>query len=151
MSGRKLNRSVSKGKPELIRAARILLAEDDQEMRKLLSEPLRKVGYHVTECQTGQDLADRLHLFRPSGESAQFDLVISDIRMPSLTGLGALKIAGQREGLPPMILITAFGDEETHAEAYRLGAAAVFDKPFDIEVLLAEVADIMAHRFLSGP
>jgi CheY-like chemotaxis protein len=46
------------------------------------------------------------------------------------------------EGFPPVILITAFGDEKTHEQAYLFGAAAVFDKPFDIEDLVTKVQEI---------
>ena len=49
-----------------------------------------------------------------------------------------------------MILITAFGDEETHAKAHRLEAAAIFDKPFDIEDLLAKVREILHPSLTAG-
>ena len=127
------------------KAAHILLAEDDPEMRRLLCELLRAAGHSVLECEHGTQLAYYLGFFSSSEDIRHFDLVISDIRMPGLTGLGALRIATQREGCPPMILITAFGDEDTHAEAYRLGAAAVFDKPFNINDLLAEIRNMLAH------
>ena len=75
------------------------------------------------------------------------DLVISDIRMPWVTGMEVLRGMRQCLGYPPVILITAFGDDQTHAEARQLGAAAVFDKPFDIEELLEKVRELVASRF----
>jgi DNA-binding response OmpR family regulator len=135
-------RVLSSGQP---RAAHILLAEDDFEMRRLLCESLRAAGHSVLECEHGTQLAYYLGFFSSSQDIGHFDLVISDVRMSGLTGLGVLRLATQREGCPPMILITAFGDEETHAEAYRLGAAAVFDKPFNINVLLDEIDTLLAR------
>ena len=76
----------------------------------------------------------------------EFDVIVSDIRMPGVTGLSVL--AGLRgiEGTPPIILISAFGDEETHAEARELGAAALLDKPFEMSDLLDRVRDAISSR-----
>jgi DNA-binding response OmpR family regulator len=65
--------------------------------------------------------------------------------MPGVTGLEVLEGTREYKEFPPMILITAFGDEETHDQARRLGAAAIFDKPFDIDELLAKVREILPH------
>ena len=73
------------------------------------------------------------------GKEASIDLVVTDIRMPGLTGLEVLESLFDRHGHPPVICMTAFGDPETHALAGRLGAAAVFDKPFDIDILVDRV------------
>lgn len=124
----------------------ILLAEDDLEMRKLLSWSLRDRGYEVTECEDGDCLLKRLGLFELSRPATTFDLIISDIRMPGITGLQGLEGAKKNLYLPPMILITAFGDELTHARAEKLGVAAMFDKPFEIDDLLAKVIQILPSR-----
>ena len=118
----------------------ILLAEDDVEMRKTLSSVLRANGYQVVECSDGLDLlkmfASQLHQTHAPG----YSLLISDIRMPGLSGLEILEGFRGKKGFPPVILITAFGDEETHAKARESGAIAVLDKPFEVEDLLAMVA-----------
>lgn len=123
----------------------ILLAEDDKEMRALLSLALRKAGYEVTECRDGVGLLTHLEpLLLPNGiGDKDVDLIISDIRMPGFTGMEVLEGAPMNEGFPPMILITAFGDEETHALAKEFGAAAMFDKPFDMDELLAKVHELL--------
>ena len=72
-----------------------------------------------------------------------FDAVISDIRMPGVSGLSIVKGLRDCEGFPPVILITAFGSEETHAAAREMGVAAMFDKPFDLEDLLTVVRRIL--------
>jgi len=120
----------------------ILLAEDNHEMRTLLSMSLRKNGYEVTEFADGHHMLDYYFCADPVQTDAAVDLIISDIRMPFLTGMEILEGLHNSEGFPPIILITAFGDEETHKQAYMLGAAAVFDKPFDIEELINKVQTI---------
>lgn len=121
----------------------VLLAEDDLEMRKILAWSLREEGYEVTECGDGYCLMKQLGFLGPLGKMQCFDLIISDIRMPGVTGMQVLESAREFEDFPPMILITAFGDDSTHAQAQKLGAAAMLDKPFDVADLLARVAHIL--------
>jgi CheY-like chemotaxis protein len=119
------------------RGCRVLLADDDYEMRKLLAWSLIRQGYQVTECEDGNAMMKRLGFLCPSESIQPFDLVISDIRMPGSSGLQALKNAQGLEGFPPMILITAFPDDETRAKARQLGAVVLLEKPFDVDALLA--------------
>jgi len=123
----------------------ILLADDDNEMRKLLSQMFHKAGFAVTECINGIDLLMHLEsfLFPEEQKQHKFDLIISDIRMPGLTGMEILEGIQSGRGFPPMILITAFGDEETHLQAKKFNAAAMFDKPFDIDDLLDKVKELL--------
>lgn len=120
----------------------VLLAEDDDEMRKLLAETLSREGYEVTECHNGVEFLMELEPLIAKQGPVNFDIIISDIRMPGITGLEMLEELHERKELPPMILITAFGDSETHAQAKRFGAAAIFDKPFEIDDLLAKVREV---------
>jgi len=119
---------------------RILLAEDNREMRSLLASALETEGYEVTRCRDGDQFVDRIVTATPG---VDFDLIISDVRMPSHSGLEILDAGQQLEGFPPMILITAFGSEALHERAKRLGAVAVFDKPFDIDDLVRKVAETL--------
>jgi CheY-like chemotaxis protein len=119
---------------------RVLLAEDDREMRSLLASTLRAEGYEVTECGNGDELVDRIVTPSPG---VDFELIISDVRMPGHSGLELLDAGRQLQGFPPMILITAFGSDSLHAQARRLGALAVLDKPFDIDDLLAKVTEVL--------
>jgi CheY-like chemotaxis protein len=125
------------------RIPRILVAEDDVEMRRLLVTTLRNAGFETTECSDGYQLLD--HLGNPvvSGEPDDFDLIVSDIRMPGITGIDVLKGMHESEWFVPMILITAFGNKEVHLQADELGAAAMFDKPFDIDELIAKIQQIL--------
>lgn len=124
---------------------RILLAEDDSEMRWLLSESLQKAGYIVLECKDGGELLDNLGSLYLPGTENWIDLIISDIKMPNATGMEILNgLNKKRLYFPPMILITAFGSKEIHEQAERFGAVAFFDKPFDMEDLTNKIEEILS-------
>ena len=119
-----------------MRPSQILLVEDHDELRSLLATALRRDGYAVVECANGDDALDWLGPGVLEGDPEQLpDAIISDIRLPYFTGLDIL--AGVSSGLErvPVILITAFPDEETTAQAARLGARCVLAKPFPLEAL----------------
>jgi len=128
-----------------VRPGRVLLAEDDLELRSLIAMVLRRNGFQVEMATDGSEALERLAstvLGRTSGRSP--DLLITDYRMPKFDGLDvieALRLVGVRT---PIILITAFGDAATHARAEALGVTAVLDKPFDLQDLLS-----LAHRATS--
>jgi CheY-like chemotaxis protein len=117
----------------------LLLAEDDPDMRWLLSMSLRKEGYEVIEVRDGAELRSkvRMQVANPK-QVPRVSMIISDFRMPGATGLDVLEELRRLEQSTPFILITAFGDEATHEEARRLGAV-VFDKPLDLEDLRTAV------------
>jgi CheY-like chemotaxis protein len=122
---------------------RLLLAEDDGAFRFLLVSELRKDGYQVVAVSNGVDLIDILgDSLSRDGSLAPFDLVLSDLRMPGWPGLEALAKFGHSPGMPPFILFTAFGDEETHKRALDIGALTLLDKPFDIDYLRELVAQV---------
>jgi DNA-binding response OmpR family regulator len=121
------------------RPPRILVAEDETEMRSLLNETLRLSGCEVVECRDGLELMERLVGFQGSHKALEYDLIISDIRMPYTTGMDVLRGMREYAGDPPVILVTGFGDEHTSDTARQLGAAAVLSKPFDLSELMALV------------
>ena len=125
---------------------RVLIAEDDDEFRAALCEGFQDAGYQVTSCRHGVDLVRELRSLETPARPEEFDVIVSDIRMPGITGLSVLAGLRGMDGIPPIILITAFGDEETHAEARELGAAALLDKPFEMSELLGKVRDAVASR-----
>jgi len=126
---------------------RVLVGEDDDEMRKLLARVLGEHGYVVVECRDGMDLFGHLEAFIGREATLDFDAIISDILMPGPTGLDILQALHDRMGFPPVILITAFGDAGIHAQAAKAGAAAVLDKPFDIDQLLTVLHKIAPRPF----
>ncbi len=74
------------------------------------------------------------------------DLIVSDVRMPGASGQEILEQFHHCPGFPPMILITAFGDEQAHVKAEWFGAAAMFDKPFDVDMLIEKVGELLARE-----
>jgi two-component system, response regulator, stage 0 sporulation protein F len=129
-------------------APRILLAEDTDDMRSVVAMRLRQQGYSVTECCNGaellSELGDYLGNVPVEARTRRFDLIISDIRMPGVFGTSVIEGGVEYRNFPPTILITAFGDEETHEKARQIGVAAVLDKPFDMNDLLGKVRDTLA-------
>jgi DNA-binding NtrC family response regulator len=127
-----LSSAVTSSAKEPARPARVLLAEDDTEMRRVLVWALRKAGYDVIEFHDGMEFADYLYASVLDGGARDLaDLVVSDNRMPGASGLEILSGLREVGCKTPVILITAFGDPATHEEARRQGAA-VIDKPFDL-------------------
>ena len=128
------------------RPPHVLLAEDDEDFRALLAQAFRSRGYQVTECIDGPDLISKLGTYVLFGPPAGFDLVVSDIRMPGATALEILEAMRECEGVPPVVLITAFPSEDTRDAARQLGVASVLEKPFEIEELLKHAHDLLPDR-----
>jgi two-component system, response regulator, stage 0 sporulation protein F len=130
---------------------RILLAEDDGDLRMLLSLKLRGAGFDVTEASDGQDLLERLiDGYSPDGAYDPFDMVLSDINMPHFNALDVMVGARSCLTTTPIVLMTSFGDAHTHALALRLGATAVLDKPLRLDDLSATLVQILSQSGL-GP
>lgn len=129
------------------RTRRILLAEDDSEMRRLLASALARDGCEVIEARDGHELLTYIGAVPAralrSRDIAAVDLIISDVRMPGHTGLEVLAGLRRADWATPFILLTAFGSDEVHREAQRLGAAAICDKPFEMNQLMATVSALL--------
>lgn len=115
---------------------KILVADDDADMRRLLATRLRGDGYQIIECSDGEGVLEYLagSMMRPREHDAP-DIVVCDIRMPGVSGLELLAVLRQFGARVPVILMSAFDDEITRGEAKRLGARALFHKPFDLDDL----------------
>jgi CheY-like chemotaxis protein len=130
---------------EPTRAPRILVAEDDDAMRAMLVRTLTRAGYVVVEVEDGFELGDYVAMMRGQGGTlAPPDLIVSDVRMPGRNGLEALQRLRAQGVSCPVLLMSAFADDATHAEALRLGARRLLDKPVDLDVLKDAVRDAVA-------
>jgi two-component system response regulator (stage 0 sporulation protein F) len=127
------------------RKSRLLLAEDDFELRELLACVLRADGHDVVEARDGNELWSML-TEEGRGDEEPFALVVSDVRMPGLTAFDVLSKLQRSLVDTPVILITAFGDQTTHLRALRLGASRVFDKPFDCDDLRTAVHETLNQQ-----
>ena len=119
---------------------RIVVADDDDQMRALVVEVLTRAGYDVVEAASGDALLARLAA-DVDGESTQ-DLIVTDNRMPGFNGLDLLQALRTLDLQTPVVLMTAFPDDSTRSAARRLHAT-LLDKPFMLDELLAVVEVIV--------
>jgi two-component system response regulator AtoC len=125
---------------------RILLIEDDEAFRRMLEEALRELGHEVV---TAGNAEDGLALARTQAvEGSAFDLILTDVRLPGMTGVAA--IAPLREASPgtEIIVMTAYSDHETALDAIRQGASDFFTKPFRLSEMQIVVGRALEKRAL---
>ena len=128
------------------RPFRILVAEDDAEMRHVVAATLRDDGYDVVElADGGRLLADIAARMKDGADGNAVDLIVSDIRMPNCTGLQILEVLRRAHWHTPVVLMTAFGDRATRKHAEDL-LAVLFDKPFDLDDLSTAVANLLPRE-----
>ena len=126
-------------------APRILLAEDDEALRMLLAEHLRRHGYAVIEVPDGFALLDYVAAAAKSPTNGSPELIISDVRMPGISGFDvavSLKLAGCAL---PVIFITAFGSPDEARFAQDLGARTILNKPFELDDLIRAVSEALGR------
>lgn len=119
--------------------AMIGVIEDDPALQELLVEELEAEGYKVTAWGS-------VEAFKKS--VTPLDLVISDIRLPGLSGLSLLESLKNEDNSPALLLITAFGTVDQAVDALKQGADDFLTKPLDVEHLLLSVKRILEHRSL---
>jgi CheY-like chemotaxis protein len=115
------------------RAPRVVIAEDDEAMRAVLCELVSGLGVDVAQAASGGDLVRLLT------DDLPVDLIITDVRMPWMSGFN-VAVSARNSGLGvPIIIVTAFPDDALRAQVERLGAAVLLAKPFRPEELLSLV------------
>jgi CheY-like chemotaxis protein len=123
---------------------RILVADDNDAMLRVITRALHRDGYDVEHARDGAELMHWVDaLTDPIEPAPQIDLIVTDLRMPKCSGqecLEQLRIRGNRT---PVILITAFGDDRVKRAAHASGVGAMFDKPVDLEQLRSAVRHIL--------
>jgi DNA-binding response OmpR family regulator len=113
------------------RAQRILLVDDEESIRTLLSYPLRKDGYEVVQATDGREALDRF------GETT-FDLVVLDVMMPRLDGFEVCRRLRARSSVP-IIMLTAKADEVDKVVGLEIGADDYITKPFSVREFRSRV------------
>ncbi|TGE33131.1 sigma-54 dependent transcriptional regulator [Desulfosporosinus sp. Sb-LF] len=112
---------------------RILVADDEANMRWVLERALTKAGYEVETAEDGQLAVDRALAERP-------DLILVDLKMPKMDGLTVLRTLKEHYSDLMIVMMTAHGSTATAVEAMKAGAHDYLMKPFDIDELLITVA-----------
>jgi DNA-binding NtrC family response regulator len=111
---------------------RILIVDDDPGQRSLLDSFLRGQGFETVLAGSGEEALDKLR-------GGDFGMMISDVRMPGLSGLETLRQARQEHAVLPVLLVTAYADIREAVGAMRDGALNYLAKPIDLDELLASV------------
>src|SRR4051812_15243484 len=102
--------------------AKILVADDEQNLRRVLVAMLRRDGHDVVQAASGVEAIDRL---------SEVDVVITDLRMPGADGMEVLRTASRTHPQIPVIMITAYGSVGQAVEAIKAGAFDYIEKPFE--------------------
>ena len=117
---------------------RILIAEDERDMNRLIAKTLEKEGYGVDACFDGEAAVDCL-------DAAQYDAAILDVNMPKLDGFQVLKRIRDRGNDLPVLFLTARDSISDRVNGLDLGADDYLVKPFDFDELLARLR-VMTRR-----
>lgn len=120
---------------------RILAVDDEESIREFLEIMLKKEGYEVTTAEDGAQAIDLL-------KKKSFDMVISDMQMPNVTGMELLKHV--KDNYPDLVfmIITAFGTTESAVEAMKLGAYDYITKPFKIDEVRIVIGNALRSKNL---
>ena len=125
--------------------SKILIIDDDDQLRKSFEKLLSEEGYAVTSAASGEAGLEIIKSRSP-------DLVIADIRLPGINGLETYRVIREMDPKLPVIMMTAFGTTETAIEATKMGAFDYILKPFEVPEMLAVIKQALeAGRFMRSP
>jgi len=130
-----------KGAGEEKRPASILIVDDEVSVTSLISKQLRRDGFACQEALSAEEALEHL-------EGSDFDVVVTDIRMPQMSGIDLLKIVKQRDPEVQVVMITGNPNVDFAVEAIRLQADDYLVKPFELGQLSHAVARALEHREL---
>jgi DNA-binding NtrC family response regulator len=123
------------------RAARILIAEDESNLRLVLQKELERLGYRVQSAPDGEAALRKL-------EESNVDVLLCDINMPRIDGMEVLRRVHERPNPPEVIMLTGQATVETAVEAMKLGAYDYLTKPYSITELDVRVKQAAEKRRL---
>lgn len=122
---------------------RVLVVEDEADIRELITLHLEREGYDVDECDSGEEGARRLRRTR-------YDLLVLDWMLPGLSGIDIIRKAHEEGSAPgaPILMVTARAESRDIVEGLEAGADDYLTKPFEVPVLLARVKALLrrAHQ-----
>jgi two-component system response regulator HydG len=122
---------------------KILVVDDQRNMRTTLAMMLRGAGYEVDEAASGEQ-------GRESGATGAYDVVITDLRMGEYDGIDVLRSVKEAQPMTEVIVMTAYGTIENAVEAMRAGAFDYIQKPFTEQELIVKVSRALESRKLQG-
>ncbi|SHF93455.1 two component, sigma54 specific, transcriptional regulator, Fis family [Fodinibius roseus] len=117
----------------------ILIADDEAGIRESLTIVLQDEGYDCTTVSDGKEAIEAIN-------KRSYDIIISDLKMPNVNGIGVLEHALQHSSDTLTIIITAHGTIETAIQALRKGAADYILKPLDFDEVLIRIENLLEHK-----
>ncbi|MFA6093210.1 MAG: response regulator [Elusimicrobiota bacterium] len=125
-------------KPSTAKKLSVLIVDDEHGLRDMLSRVLSLKGYEVLAVEDGSVAVERV-------KERSFDVVICDIRMPGLDGIGTLRAVKSLRPEIAMVMASGYATLETAIEAMKLGAYDYLSKPFELDQLFAVLARAVEH------
>jgi two-component system chemotaxis response regulator CheY len=122
---------------------RVLVVDDEDNIRKLVRMCLTKAGYDVQEAENGEEGEK---LIRAEDNPLMADVILCDIRMPKVNGIEAIAFFQKQFPSVPIVVITGFPDTEMAVNLLKQGVVDYVPKPIDNQKLLDVVAKAMAKR-----
>jgi excisionase family DNA binding protein len=128
-----LNSNRSNAKGGVIERPRVLIVDDEQSVRDLVAKTLTMADYDVDTAPDGPSALDRLN-------GTEYDLLITDLKMPGMDGLSVIREVRRRSTEIPIVIITGYSTEASAIEAINLGVSGYLTKPFRLPRVLAVAA-----------
>lgn len=126
--------------------ARILVAEDGVDNQRLIKRTLERAGATVTIVENGRELLDQFKLGNSDPNNAPFDLVLTDVQMPELDGLEAIRRLREAGFRGPIVAITAHARSEDRQRCIDAGSDAYVSKPINRQGLIQTIANLTSAR-----
>jgi two-component system, chemotaxis family, chemotaxis protein CheY len=122
---------------------RVLVIDDEKNIRDLLRMTLTRAGYEVLEAEDG---AKAVEILRQDDNPLMVDVITCDIRMPKMNGVEAIAFFRKEFPSVPVVVITGFPETELAVSLLKQGVSDYVPKPVESQKLLAVVAKAMEHR-----
>jgi CheY-like chemotaxis protein len=124
-----------------IDSIKVLLVDDEDQLRKVMKDLLERDGYDVEEASDGVQALDQVDRHAP-------DIIVLDLNLPGLDGFGVLTHLRSRPATSeiPVVVLTAHGDEESEVRVFELGADDFLSKPFRARTLSARLQAVLGRR-----
>jgi len=113
----------------------VLVVEDSKPLREMLVHVLKDDGYQVDSTKDGREALDKYY-------GASYDLIITDLNMPELTGIDLIKKVREQDEVIQFIIITGYASVESAVDAIKAGAFDYIIKPFKVEELKVAVRNV---------
>ncbi len=115
-----------------LKSKKILVVDDEPTLLEIVTDELDRAGATVFQCSSGNEAIEFL-------SQNSVDAILSDVRMPNGSGIDLMKNVRSHNSKTPIIFMVTGYSDLTHRQMTELGANAVFDKPYDFDVLVAQL------------